>query len=89
MMDRSITDEACRLLNGDRDDDYGPPEIGLGRIAGLWSGYLGVSVTASDVGRMMLLLKVARMKHKYKRDSFVDGVAYLLICEELDRGCSD
>jgi hypothetical protein len=88
MIDRSIADEAGRLIGGERDDDYGPPHIALGRVADLWAGYLGVPVTAADVAKMMLLLKLARTAEKYKRDSFVDGVAYLLIAEDLDRGCS-
>jgi hypothetical protein len=87
VIDRSIADEAGKLVGGERNDQYGPPEVALLRIAGLWSGYLGFRINASDVAKMMMLLKLARtMDGKYKRDSFVDGVAYLLIAEGLDNG---
>jgi hypothetical protein len=90
VIDRSIADEAGRLVGGERNDQYGPPEVALMRIAGLWSGYLGFSLDASDVAKMMMLLKLARtMDGSYKRDSFVDGVAYLLIAEGLDNGSTN
>jgi len=90
VIDRSIADEAGKLVGGERNDQYGPPEVALQRIAGLWSGYLGFKLDASDVAKMMMLLKLARtMDGPYKRDSFVDGVAYLLIAEGLDNGSTD
>ena len=85
-VDGSIASDAVKLINGSRDADYGPPEDALIRVARYWSAHLGTAVTASDVAKMMLLLKLARTSKGYKRDSFVDGVAYLLIAEDLDNG---
>lgn len=89
MIDRSIPKEAVSLIAGDRNNDYGPPEDGLLRVARLWSAYMGQAVTVSDVAKLLLLMKVARTMGGYKRDNFVDGVAYLLIAEGLDHGPTD
>jgi len=89
VIDRSIAEEAGKLVGGERNDQYGPPVEGLERVAALWSGYLGEPLTAIDVARMMVLLKVARMQRGYKRDSYVDAVGYILIAEDLDNGSTD
>lgn len=87
MIDGRIASEAVELVHGDRQDSYGSPRDNLGRIAGMWSAYLGADVSAHDVANMMTLLKVARARHAYKRDNYVDGIAYLLLGESLDRTC--
>ena len=88
-VDPTIAADAVKLINGDRDTDYGPPADALTRVARYWSAHLGCAVTVSDVAKMMLLLKLARTSQGYKRDSFVDGVAYLLIAEDMDHGCTN
>jgi hypothetical protein len=86
MIDRDIAYEAMNLVMGDRADSYdasGEPSV---RIAGrLWSAYLGVPITDSDVCHMMALLKIGRTKGGYKRDSYVDAVGYELLAESLHR----
>lgn len=89
MIDRSIADEAGKLVTGARNDQYGPPSEALTRVADLWGAYLGVPLDASDVAKLMMLLKLARTMNEYKRDSFVDAVAYLLIAEGLDNGSTN
>lgn len=79
----SATDEAVDLIRGDRMSDYGPPDEALGRIAVMWSAHLGVPVMSRDVAIMMTLLKVARLAHQDKHDSYVDAHAYLLLAEQL------
>lgn len=64
---------------------YGPvagPNIP--RIAALWSAYLGVPVTAHDVGWMMALVKASRSKHDPGNvDNYVDAHGYVAIAEAL------
>ena len=85
-VDPRIADEAIKFINGNRNDDYGAPKDALRQVAQFWSAYLSKAITASDVAKMMLLLKLARSMNDYKRDTYIDGVAYLLIAEDLDNG---
>lgn len=73
----SILQEAMDLVHGDRRTDYGDMAASFNRIAAFWSSYLGVSVNALDVAKMMILLKVSRAKHNNHRDSYVDIVGYV------------
>ncbi len=45
MIDGRIASEAVELVHGDRQDSYGSPRDNLGRIAGMWSAYLGADVS--------------------------------------------
>lgn len=82
---KAIADEAVKVINGERQDQYGVPENNFALIASLWSAYLGIKVTASDVAQMMVLFKIARKKGGAgSRDTFVDAVGYLLLGAEID-----
>jgi len=78
-----ILDEAKRITDGDRQDDYGHPAVEHQVIGDLWGGVLkaahwkkGDPVPAALVADMMILLKIARNQHKRKRDSYVDIAGY-------------
>jgi len=88
-MRRDLAQEAANIIAGARNDSYGSAAINLARIAKLWGAYLGAEITASDVGKMMTLLKISRSRHKYDTDNYLDGIAYLLLAEELDHGTAD
>jgi len=65
------------LINGERARDYGEPQQSFEKIAKLWSIYLHAEITVTDVGMMMILLKVARNgRGKDKDDNFVDICGY-------------
>jgi len=85
VIDNVIADDAMHLVQTARQADYGTPEENLGRIASLWSAYLGADVSSGDVAAMMTLVKISRMKAGYKRDNTVDGVAYLLLADMFGR----
>jgi hypothetical protein len=68
----------------ERGKSYGDPAVNLGRIAGMWSAYLGVDVSAHDVGWMMALLKASRSKADPQNvDNYVDAHGYVEIAESL------
>ena len=80
-MERSeILAAAERCVCGHRELDYGSPEDNFGKIAKLWTVYLGVSVSSTDVAMMMALMKIARIKGaqlgRVSEDSFVDLAGY-------------
>lgn len=69
--------DAEQLVNGPRNDTYGPPSEDFARTARLWQGYLGVPVTAADVACLMILLKVSRLRATPDHeDSWVDIAGY-------------
>lgn len=66
-----------QLINGDRARDYGDPHESFEKIAKLWSTYLHHDISVTDVGMMMILLKVARNgRGRNKPDNFVDICGY-------------
>ena len=87
-MSIDVLAEAHDLIHGERLGAYGPPAANFERIAGMWTAYLGVDVTANDVCCMMILLKAARIRSggKYHRDSAVDVAGYAALLEVLDEG---
>lgn len=79
----SMTEEAQKIVDGKRNDDYGNINDSFLRIAGLWSAYLGIHVDKFDVAKMMILLKVSRAKNANHRDSYVDIVGYVECVDKL------
>jgi len=64
----------------ERGQHYGDPRPNHDRIAGLWSAWLGITLTAHDVAWMMVLLKGSRSKvDPYHDDNYDDSEAYLRI----------
>ena len=83
--DPTVAVDALRLVDEERQESYGDYEENLSRIAGMWSSFLNVDISAMDVALMMVLLKTSRAKAGYARDNAVDGVAYFLIHDSLAR----
>lgn len=72
-----ILNTANKIVNGERQEAYGTPENNFSKIAGMWSTYLGVAITAEDVAAMMILLKTARVKSGHgSDDNWVDIAGY-------------
>lgn len=72
----SILDDAKSLVHGDRQGDYGHPKVNIQRIAELWRPVIGKEITPSMVCMCMILVKLSRLIHGYKRDSVVDIAGY-------------
>ena len=75
--------KAQEVINGERQDMYGNAEDSFRDIGALWSWYLGMEVKARDVAMMMVLFKLAREKHQWKRDNVVDACGYLGLYEDI------
>lgn len=68
----------------ERAESYGPVGPNIERTASLWSAYLGTTVTAHDVGWLMVLLKASRSKQDSEnRDNYLDAHGYIEIAEVL------
>lgn len=67
-----------------RAQHYGDPRPNHDRIAALWSGWLGITVTAHDVAMMMVLLKAARAKvDPHHEDNYTDLNGYTEIARQV------
>ncbi|SKR72960.1 DUF6378 domain-containing protein [Mycobacteroides abscessus] len=86
-MTESILQEAERIINGDRAEQYGDAAESFADIAKRWTieleDRLSSPVTALDVARMMTQLKMSRSRSTYHRDSYVDGAGYLGLTDRL------
>ncbi len=83
-MNRSDLLEDAFNATRSRGENYGTPLDNFNNIAALWSAYKEVPFTVKDVGMMMTLLKVARLKHSDHDDSFVDIAGYAAVtCEAV------
>jgi hypothetical protein len=85
MMHRSVAlDNAKELINGQRAQDYGPPEVNFSRIAKLWEPILGIGIKPHEVALCLAQLKVARLINTPDHeDSWVDAAGYVGIGAEL------
>ncbi len=83
-MNRSeILAKADELINGDRQEAYGPPQENFARIAAGWAVILGKPVTPEQVALCMAWLKIARLANGPHDDSYIDGAAYMALAGEL------
>ena len=79
-----VLDTAKEYVTKDRAADHGNMEDNFTTIAKYWSNHLGHDVTPIDVGIMMTLLKIARLKgNPYPQVNYVDGAGYLAWAGEL------
>lgn len=75
-----ILQEAERLVNGDRNNQYGDPIQDFQRTADMWSAYLGVApgtLQPHDVAAMIAMVKLSRIAWSpEKRDHWADLAGY-------------
>jgi hypothetical protein len=84
MYRRDILETATQYVTKDRAADHGDMEDNFRLIAEYWSLHLDCDVAADDVGVMMALLKVARMKgNPAHGDNYIDGCGYLACAGEI------
>ena len=80
--------DAYKVINGERQDQYGSPEDNFRLIAQLWNAAfndkLVAGFTAHDVAIAMSLLKIARIQTGAgKADSYVDLAGYAALAADI------
>ena len=80
---REYLERAAKIVQGQRQFDYGNKYENHENIAKLWSAYLGYEVSPHDVAICMLLVKVARLKHRKTEDCYVDMAGNPAIAGEI------
>ena len=83
MICENILEQAKELVVGDRQEDYGDKLTNHENIAALWSIFLRKKLTAHDVAMCMALVKVARLMHARKTDSYIGLAAYAANAAEI------
>ena len=83
MKTKEYLDRAAKIVTGQRQFDYGNKYENHKNISDLWSAYLGNKVSAHDVAICMLLVKVARLKHRPTEDCYIDMAGYAAIAGEI------
>ena len=84
MISEELLKEAQKLIGGKRHSDYGDKVTKNRNIAALWSIFLRTDITPHDAAMCMALVKVARLMHAHKKDSYVDLAAYASIAGEIE-----
>lgn len=80
-----VLDKAKEIVNGrDKQDNYGPPDEFVSRLAKVWGGYLDVELRPTDAAMMMALLKACRLRtNPNHEDSLVDFAGWTMIFERV------
>ena len=85
---KHVLRSAEELIQGDRDEQYGPHLENHKRIAQIWSAITGVEYSPETVAAMMIGLKLARLGNRMnQRDSWVDIAGYAAL--GWDMACSN
>lgn len=88
----TIAAEAQSAVYGERGKSYGHPSVNFADAAALWTVLLkdrlsdGQALTAEDVARCMIGVKLARDLHAPKRDNRVDIIGYAITLDRLETG---
>ena len=77
-------DECEKLVNCDRQADYGRPEYNLRAIAAMAEQVLDRTFTASDIALIFLCVKLCREGKNHKRDNLLDLACYAEILDRLE-----
>jgi hypothetical protein len=70
--------EAARIVNGDRDKQYGGPEDNFDRIAKIWTVIFARKFTTEDVALAFVATKLARFASNsgFQPDTWIDIAGY-------------
>lgn len=79
----SVSQEAMRIIRGDRRKAYGPVRESFERNAAVWSAVFKHPVTVEQVALCMIGLKLCREANSHQRDNLVDLVGYVELLDQL------
>lgn len=83
---KSILNEAEKIVNGDRNEQYGDPLKAFQEYSNILETNFGIKLTPSEICKVQMAIKLGRMKYKHKRDSVVDLCGYAEILNRLENG---
>jgi hypothetical protein len=81
----SILLQADKIVNGDRNEQYGDPNIAFEEYRTILKATFGIDLTSAQICKVLMAIKLGRMKYKYKEDSLVDLCGYTEILNRLEK----
>ena len=84
----SILSEAHSLVHGDRNSDYGHPYTDYKRTSDIFNAMTGRDLSPWEACLFMVCVKLSRMQHKTKRDTYVDAAGYLEVLRMVEQVAS-
>jgi hypothetical protein len=80
----AVMNMARQAITVDRAATHGKAEDSFGLIAAYWSAHLDRPITATDVGTMLALFKLARAKgNPGHLDNWTDAIGYSALTAEI------
>ncbi len=80
----SILKEADKIVNGDRNEQYGDPTQAFQEYSDILKASFGIVLSPVEICKVQMAIKLGCMKHKHKRDSIVDLCGYAEILNRLE-----
>tara|TARA_R100001244_G_scaffold127521_1_gene98100 strand:- start:693 stop:1067 length:375 start_codon:yes stop_codon:yes gene_type:complete len=81
---KELLQKAIKTVAGPREHTYGDKYTNHKNISELWSSYLNHYISPHDVAICMVLVKIARLKHRHTEDCYVDIAGYAAIAAEIE-----
>lgn len=76
----NILKEANKIINErseEKERMYGPFQEGMERAASIFNGMTGLNITAVEMYKALIALKLSRESYNHKEDNLLDAVAYM------------
>ena len=76
----NILIEANKIINErseEKERMYGPFQEGMERAADIFNGMTGLKLTATEMYKALIALKLSRQSYNHKEDNLLDAVAYM------------
>lgn len=81
----SLLMQAERVVNGDRNEQYGDPNIAFQEYADILSTTFDIHLTPEQICKVQMAIKLGRLKYKFKEDSLLDLMGYSEILNRLQK----
>lgn len=92
-VNESICQEAHRITNTDRNEDYGHPLDDFSHAAEIISAILQREISPEEIPLIQIGIKLARESNKHKRDNLVDIAGYAntmqMLLDEQEKRLAD
>ena len=79
----SVIKKADKILNNDRQSEYGDPKNNYAKIALMYNLITGDNIHGKDVAIIMIITKLVREGNKHKEDNLIDLCGYAEILNRL------
>jgi hypothetical protein len=76
----NILEEANNIVNArsqEKERMYGPFSEGMERATQIFNGMTGLNITAIEMYKALVALKLSRESYNHKEDNLLDACAYL------------